>query len=223
MQIARQLIGQPVARLGEDLGLMRADFFVQLAHCRVARRLALVDAALRHLPGARRIDTPADEDAVVGRQQHDADAAPIGLGRYVAHANSVIAPAGAAVLAIGDGAGRGEDDALAVERGEPGRDAVEQRRRERGDAERGAVALRDCLQSRERLIDRCRVALAVDDAVAGRPRRASSASRSVRRRFAPALCCRRTSSPGAFRASSTGSRLGFSPSKRAPMMATKPI
>ena len=58
----------------------------------VARRLARVDAALRHLPGRLRVVEPlAGEDAPRRVQEHDPDAGPIGqredlrLGHAEAH------------------------------------------------------------------------------------------------------------------------------------------
>ena len=49
-QMLGQIIGHPVVHLGDDFGLVGADFFLQLAQRRLSGCLALVDAALRHLP-----------------------------------------------------------------------------------------------------------------------------------------------------------------------------
>src|SRR5439155_16885707 len=68
------VVAQPLRRLGDDLGLVGADLLRELAQRGLARRLALVDAALRHLPVlADRVDALADEDLALGVHQHDAD------------------------------------------------------------------------------------------------------------------------------------------------------
>ena len=55
---------QPAARLSQDLGLVGADLFLQLAERGLARGFARIDAALRHLPGGkacRHVDAAPDE------------------------------------------------------------------------------------------------------------------------------------------------------------------
>ena len=67
---------QPALGFAEDFGLVGADFLVQFAECGLARRLAGVDPALRHLPGGepgRHIDAAADKHLCRRVQQHDAD------------------------------------------------------------------------------------------------------------------------------------------------------
>src|SRR5579862_1934840 len=49
MKLAGQLVSEPLLGLGEDLGTVGADLFLQFAQRRHARLLVLVDAALRHL------------------------------------------------------------------------------------------------------------------------------------------------------------------------------
>ena len=88
-ELRRQVVVQPAARLGDDLGLVGADLLAQLAQCRHGRRLARIDAALRHLPGlARHVDAPGDQNPAVAVEQHDPDAAAIavlGVGRRRGH------------------------------------------------------------------------------------------------------------------------------------------
>src|SRR5690606_35401866 len=71
----RQVVADPIAALGDDLCLGRADLLLQLAQRRGARVLAFVDAALRHLPSlGTLVDAAADEDEVVIVDQQDTDA-----------------------------------------------------------------------------------------------------------------------------------------------------
>src|SRR6266849_2782087 len=76
----RYVIAQPLRAFGEELGLVGADLLLELAQRRGARRLAAVDAALRHLPiVAGHVDAAADEDAVPRVEQQDADAGAVAL------------------------------------------------------------------------------------------------------------------------------------------------
>src|SRR6185295_3948864 len=80
-QIRRQIVREPPGAFGEELGLVGTGFFPEFPPGGGERRLAIVDAALGHLPGARRADAFADEDPVVAIEQHHADAGAIaGLG-----------------------------------------------------------------------------------------------------------------------------------------------
>ena len=79
-EMRRQLIRQPAAALGDDAPFGRTDLLEEFAPGRGARPLACVDAALRHLPGTRCIDTLGDEYLAGAIDQHDADAAAIGQG-----------------------------------------------------------------------------------------------------------------------------------------------
>jgi ribokinase len=77
-----QVVMVPEAALGEYFGLVGADLLGELAQRRLARRLAGVDAALRHLPGGeagRHIDAPPHKDETGRIDQHDADPRPVGL------------------------------------------------------------------------------------------------------------------------------------------------
>src|SRR5690348_13134357 len=59
---------------------MRRDpgLFFELAQCRRPRLLALVDPALRHLPGfVGIIDPPADKHHAIAVEEHDADPAAV--------------------------------------------------------------------------------------------------------------------------------------------------
>src|ERR1043166_9460083 len=74
-----QIVGQPLVVLAQELGLAGADLFLKLAQRRFLRRLAIVDAALRHLPAFDGLLDPlADEDEAFLVQQHHADAGAIG-------------------------------------------------------------------------------------------------------------------------------------------------
>src|SRR3546814_10074759 len=80
-QVFRQIIGQPAGRFGNDRDeiAMDAGFFLKLAQRRIARVLALVDAALGHLPRLGGvIDALADEHESLAVAQHDADAGTLG-------------------------------------------------------------------------------------------------------------------------------------------------
>src|SRR5262249_5099359 len=48
--VGGQVVMQPTLSLGEDFGFAGADLLLQLAESRLARALARIDAALRHLP-----------------------------------------------------------------------------------------------------------------------------------------------------------------------------
>jgi hypothetical protein len=74
----RQIVFQPFAEFAEELGIVRADFFLQLAERGLERRFAFVDAALRHLPAFDRlVDALADEHQPLAIEQHHADAGPV--------------------------------------------------------------------------------------------------------------------------------------------------
>src|SRR5690606_31041738 len=79
-KVVKQLLGQP----GEDLEVLgpRADFLAELAKHRRVDILAVVDAALRHLPPvAFAVVNPlADESLAPCVDQHHADAWAIGKG-----------------------------------------------------------------------------------------------------------------------------------------------
>jgi hypothetical protein len=77
----RHVIGEPARAFRQDLRLVGAGFFFELAQRRLARTFALVDAALRHLPVvAGGVDAPADEHQVAAVEQHDAHSGAIALG-----------------------------------------------------------------------------------------------------------------------------------------------
>src|SRR5579864_1056283 len=79
-RFTRYFVSQPAAALRENIRLVGSDLLLKLAQCRLARRFAVVDAALRHLPVlADYVDPSRDEDAVPRIQQHDADAGAIAL------------------------------------------------------------------------------------------------------------------------------------------------
>ena len=67
--VARDVVGQPVRDLAKLLDRADVGLLVELAQRRLVGVLALVDAALRHLPGVSFVDVfgpvgaPADEDA----------------------------------------------------------------------------------------------------------------------------------------------------------------
>ena len=77
-ELRRQIVWPPVRALSNDLRAVGADFLLQLAQRGAAWILALVDAALRHLPRfGRHIDAAGNEDPAGGVEQHQADARPI--------------------------------------------------------------------------------------------------------------------------------------------------
>jgi hypothetical protein len=72
----RQIVTVQDLALGDDLGFAGADFLAELAPRRLARRLAGVDAALRHLPcrqPRRHVDAAAGENQPRAVDQDDAD------------------------------------------------------------------------------------------------------------------------------------------------------
>ncbi|MNR29440.1 hypothetical protein D3C85_1468270 [compost metagenome] len=73
-ELVRHLITQPVARATDDPDVLRkqADFFLQLAVHGLFRRLAVLDAALRKLPGVF-ADSLAPENLVTCVDEDDAD------------------------------------------------------------------------------------------------------------------------------------------------------
>src|SRR6185312_8454545 len=102
-QLIGQLVGQPGLGFCDDRGLVGAGFFLELAKRGVARRLAPVDPALRHLPRFFfLIDAAADKNLAIAIQQHDADAPPIAGGHFAATpvpgAADSIAVAGASAI-----------------------------------------------------------------------------------------------------------------------------
>ena len=67
---------QPARGFAEDFGLVGADLLLQFAQRGLARGLAGIDAALRHLPGRksrRHVDAAPDKHQPLPVQQHDAD------------------------------------------------------------------------------------------------------------------------------------------------------
>src|SRR5690242_10422024 len=79
MHCLRHVVGHPVAALAQQQRLGRADLLTKLAARRLDGRLALVDAALRHLPGVGLVQPLADEHAPAGPDQHQSDIRPIEL------------------------------------------------------------------------------------------------------------------------------------------------
>src|SRR5262249_19579451 len=69
-QMGRQVIAQPVG-LMQPLSPVCADLFLELAQRRRPRILVPVDAALRHLPGAGRVDPLGGEDPALAVEQSD--------------------------------------------------------------------------------------------------------------------------------------------------------
>src|SRR5580693_9377229 len=82
--LARNVVLQPVGDFAQPLDGTDIGFLVQLAQRRRPWLFALVDAALRHLPGMRRIDmlrpldAPADEDKTGAVEHQHTDTRPIG-------------------------------------------------------------------------------------------------------------------------------------------------
>jgi hypothetical protein len=84
----RQVVVQPVTRLGDEFGLVGAGLFVKLAQRGLRRRFAGIDATLRHLPrqpAARHVDAPSDEDQARAVDQDDPDPGPVGRKIGAAH------------------------------------------------------------------------------------------------------------------------------------------
>jgi hypothetical protein len=98
-QLADQRIGQVVeelfGRLGDDGDVLFAQprLLAQLAQRSDAQVLALVDAALRHLPGVTFlvVDPLADEGVTIAVDQHDPHAGAIGQRRDVDHSRAAVA------------------------------------------------------------------------------------------------------------------------------------
>src|SRR5882672_2451675 len=81
-----QVVSEPAAAFTQQQGLGGADFLLELAVGRLDRRLARVDAALRHLPGGSgAVFALADEDAPIRSDQHQPDIRSIALGNTVDH------------------------------------------------------------------------------------------------------------------------------------------
>ena len=75
----RQIVGEPFVKLAQEFRLARPDLLLEFAKRCLFRSLAVVNAALRHLPAFYRlIDTLADKDEALSAQQHDAYAWPVG-------------------------------------------------------------------------------------------------------------------------------------------------
>src|SRR6185312_920560 len=98
-QLRRQIVAQPDLGLGQDDRLARADLLLELAQGGLLGRFAVIDAALRHLPGVGRVEAPRDEDLAGAVDQHDPDILAVQRGieierRALAHFG-IIAVAGA--------------------------------------------------------------------------------------------------------------------------------
>src|SRR5580658_7253192 len=79
--LLRHVIAQPPRGFRQEFRVVGTGLFLELAQGRLARRLALVDAALRHLPiVAFHVDAAADEDTLLRVEQHHAHAGAIALG-----------------------------------------------------------------------------------------------------------------------------------------------
>src|ERR1700760_3108622 len=87
-QLGRQIVGQPVRMLADDLSAIGADLFGHFTQHRAARILARINTALRQLPAARcplsvwQVGAPGDEYAAVAVEQHSADIRTIGQGAH---------------------------------------------------------------------------------------------------------------------------------------------
>src|SRR5688572_5960537 len=78
-QLGRQIVLQPILALADEARAVGADLLAHLAPGGLQRLLALVDAALRHLPGrAGVVDALGHEHLALLVDQHDADARPVG-------------------------------------------------------------------------------------------------------------------------------------------------
>ena len=78
-----KIVGEPPRRLADDPRLAGAGLLFQLAQRGFTGRFALVDAALRHLPGEGAagidlLDAVADPDKTIAIDEHDTDARPVG-------------------------------------------------------------------------------------------------------------------------------------------------
>src|SRR5262245_4628469 len=92
--LRRHLVAQPVARAAEDLDVTRqqAHFLAQLAVHRLHRRLAVLDAALRELPGMLAYPL-APEHLVAPVAQDDADVRAIAVSiEHVGSSKNTLAP-----------------------------------------------------------------------------------------------------------------------------------
>ena len=80
----------PAATLAEQLDVLgiEADLFLEFAAGGFDRRLATIDAALRHLPGVGCSCAKPDEYAAVGRDQHQPDVRPVEFGASGHHGRS---------------------------------------------------------------------------------------------------------------------------------------
>src|SRR5436309_1686504 len=93
--IGRQVVRQPFGDLAELLDRADVGLLAEFTQCRRPWVLALVDAALRHLPHMREVDvlrplgTPPDEDESVAVEHHGADAGAIGEGVVGGHGHAL--------------------------------------------------------------------------------------------------------------------------------------
>src|SRR5262245_47776693 len=91
--LAGDVVAEPVRAFGELLDRADIGLLVELAQRSRPRVLARIDAALRHLPGMRRVDVLgpahalADEDAAGAVEHHDADTGPVGKGLEGGHSS----------------------------------------------------------------------------------------------------------------------------------------
>jgi len=75
----RNVIVEPFVMLLQQFGLPRADFLAHLPKAGLHHRFAMINPALRHLPGfGAVVDPAAGKQHVVGIQQEDADTGAIG-------------------------------------------------------------------------------------------------------------------------------------------------
>src|SRR5579872_2480628 len=86
--LRRQIVMEPSPAFRDDFRRVGADLLFHFAQGRLARGLAAIDAALRHLPGfphpilARPQDTPADEYPALRIKEQNADPRPIGCRNF---------------------------------------------------------------------------------------------------------------------------------------------
>ena len=81
-QILGQVVGELLAVAGDDLDQVGANarLLLELAKRSVERRLAGIEAALRHLPGLEPVIEPLpDPDLALGVDQHDPDGGAIAM------------------------------------------------------------------------------------------------------------------------------------------------
>ncbi len=94
--ILRQVVVEPAGNFVELADRRDVGLFLQFAQRGGPRVLALVDAALRHLPHMREVDVlgplgaPADEHEAGAIEHHDADAGAIGEGFVLGHGGHLV-------------------------------------------------------------------------------------------------------------------------------------